>query len=87
MKTRQSVRWFFPIIAAGFLVACGDETNQSQDTQLPDRPDDKLIEETGQASEIDNDPTPQAGTSGSIPGYTPLADEDTDSQEQPTRTD
>lgn len=55
-----------------------EESGESEDmpeTVLPDRPEDKIIEGTNRNPPVDADPTPQAGTSGTIPGYDP-ADED-----------
>ena len=84
MKTRQSFRWVLPIVAAGFLAACGEEPENAQDTVLPDRPDEKLIEGTEQPGQVSSDPTPQAGTSGAIPGHTPLESEEAEGETQPT---
>ena len=76
MTLSLSNRWFLPFVAAGFLAACGEEPEDTPDTLLPNRPDDKLIEETGQPNEISTDRKPEAGTSGEIPGYEPLETND-----------
>lgn len=84
MKTWLSIRWVVPLFAAGFLAACGDEPEDTSDTLLPNRSEDKLIEETGQPERVDEDPTPQAGTSGGIPGYTPLESGEDESEADPS---
>lgn len=87
MKTWLSIRWFLLLLAASLLTACGEEPEDTTDSVLPNRPDDKLIEDTGRPDRIVNDPTPQAGTSGEIPGYTPLDPEEEDEEAEPSRSD
>ena len=64
----------FSVAALHFpLYGCsgGQESEEIPETLLPDRPEDKIVEGTNLAPEIDADPTPQAGTGGNIPGYDP----------------
>lgn len=49
------------------LAACSDSGETTQ--ALPDRPDDKLIQGTGQPEAVSRDPTPDATKGGEIPGY------------------
>ncbi|MDF1609403.1 hypothetical protein PZ897_14555 [Hoeflea sp. YIM 152468] len=86
MKTWLSMRWFVPLCAAGLLAACGEEPEDAPDTLLPDRPEDKLIEDTRQPERVDQDPTPQTGTSGVIPGYNPVEGND-DGEAEPSVSD
>lgn len=66
---------------------CGEEptdaTSNSPDLLLPSRPDDKLIDDTGRPERVDEDPTPQAGTSGAIPGYEPLVPDSPSETDKP----
>ena len=69
------------LIAAGVLSGCQDETTESA---LPDRPDEKLIEDVGKPERIIEDTTPQTGSGGRIPGYdaTDAGEDIVDAEEQ-----
>lgn len=87
MKTSLSIRWIFLLFAAGLLAACGEDSADAPDNVLPNRPEDKLMEETGQPERIVTDPTPQTGTSGVIPGYAPLESKEDGKESEPSRSD
>lgn len=64
------------ILVSGILLAaCGEETETGPETLLPERPEDKLIEETGRPERVVEDPTPETGTGGTIPGYDPTEED------------
>lgn len=52
------------VLMVPFLAGCSEQPDGSNETALPERPDDKLIEATGQPEAVDRDPTPQTGTGG-----------------------
>lgn len=66
------------LMMALLLVGCGEEAEDA-DALLPERPADKLVEGSRQPARVVEDPTPQAGTGGAIPGYDPA--EATDANE------
>lgn len=57
------------------IAGCGEE--QPAEGQLPQRADDKLIEEAGRPEEQTRSPTLQSGTGGAIPGYEPTEEPET----------
>lgn len=71
MNLLRAGGWCGIVLAAALLAGCGDDSDDTSGTALPDRPEDELIEESGEPERVVEGPTPETGTGGAIPGYDP----------------
>lgn len=61
------------LLAISLLAGCGEDNDDTTGTALPERSEERLIENGAEPERVQEDPTPQTSTGGEVPGYSPAA--------------